>query len=628
MWRRLVARTPVPALCRLALKHRAWYQYRIAREIGLRAAPVYRPLLWRTVFIGVTGSCGKSTTKELIGGILAASMKGRVTPLTENQPEHLAQTILRTRPFDRYSVHEIGVGKAGEPHVIPSSLRLIQPKIGVVTNIGEDHISAFGSKEAIARAKSKLVEALPTDGTAVLNADDPLVLAMRSRCRAQIITYGISSDSVLRAENVRAKWPERLSFKVAYEGDSMVVQTQLCGEHWVCAALAALATALAAGVPLAAAAKALGAVPPFEGRLSPHARSDGVTFVRDDFKAPLWTVPAAFDFLAKADAPRKIVVVGTLADYNNDHRTAYVSVARNARAVADHAIFVGPNAWHVLRVRRHSRDDTVQAFNSLQAAHAYLAALLRPGDLVLLKGGWSDLLWRLMNAESEMPAFAVASTEPSVSESVFGEPSDAVDQAQGADTPIAVVGLGNPDLQHVGTRHNVGRALVDKLAERLQAEWTKRDDAFIAWTQWRGLAVCLIKPIALMNHTGPALKRAFADLDLVPRHAILLHDEVKLEPGRVRARIEGGDGGHLGVRSILHAFEDNKFRRVKIGVGLPPPGQALSDHVLARFRSDEREAIEDAMQLAVDQTLLFLNEMAGIIKAESPTEPMVNCSSG
>jgi PTH1 family peptidyl-tRNA hydrolase len=238
------------------------------------------------------------------------------------------------------------------------------------------------------------------------------------------------------------------------------------------------------------------------------------------------------------------------------------------------------------------------------------------------------LLWQLMNPKTGTPAPGAGSPEPPVVEPASGAASDADAAPAGALAPLAVIGLGNPDPEYVGTRHNVGRALVDMLAQRLQAEWTRTDDAFVAWTRWRGLSLCLVKPTAFMNHTGPVLKRVFAELDLVPRRAMLLHDEVKLEPGRVRARIEGGDGGHLGVRSILHAFEDNRFRRVKVGVGLPPPGRTLSDHVLAPFRTDERETVERAMQQALEQTVLFLDEMAERARAELQAAPGVDQAGG
>ena len=156
----------------------------------------------------------------------------------------------------------------------------MKPRIGVVTNIGTDHISAFGSVEAIAAEKGKLIAALPSHGIAILNADDPNVLAMRSRCAGRVITYGLAPEAMVRAENVSAAWPERLSFTVCFDGQSHTVHTQLPGAHLVHCALAAVAVGLAMGLPLTFAVQAISTVPPFPRRMSPVIRDDGVTFIR------------------------------------------------------------------------------------------------------------------------------------------------------------------------------------------------------------------------------------------------------------------------------------------------------------------------------------------------------------
>ena len=584
-----------------------YYVGRIGREIWPRVAPLYRPLLRRTLFIGVTGSCGKSTTKEMIGGILATSMTGRITPLNLNQPHAVARTILRTRLFDRYSVHEIGIGPRGECS-IAMSLRLIRPQIGVVTNIGEDHICALGSKEAIAAEKGKLVESLPPHGIAILNADDALVTAMHARCRCRVITYGCSARATVRAVNVRSHWPDRLSFTVLHGGQSEHVQTQLLGEHWVSCALAAIASALAAGLSLTAAARALQAIPPFEGRMSPEPRDDDVVFVRDDAKAPLWTIPATLDFLAKARAARKIVVIGTLSDYSH-HRPALVSVAKQASAVADHVVFIGRHAWHVLRTQSHSEGATIRAFSSFQAAHDYVDALLRPGDLVLLKGGWKDRLERLMSRRAAASPDTEGTTET---------PSKAAEpDAEPATLPsLVVVGLGNPGSEYEDTRHNVGQAVIDRIAEQLRVQWSQAENAWIGRGERRGIAVHLVKPITMINDTGAALRRLFHAADFSPRNCILVHDDVDLPVGSIRGRAEGGPGGHRGVRSVLTAFDDHRFRRVKIGIGRPSAGESMANHVLSRFRPDEREALERAKTLALNQVLMFLDELIGAAPAQ------------
>jgi UDP-N-acetylmuramoyl-tripeptide--D-alanyl-D-alanine ligase len=233
--------------------------------------------------IGVTGSCGKTTTKDLIAAILATQARGQRTNKLHKIPESVARTIFTIRPWHRFCVHELSGHKPG---TMAESVDLFRPDIGVVTHVGCDHYRAYRSKEAIAAEKGTLVESLPADGIAVLNADDPYVLAMRARTRARVVTYGLSPAAMVRGESVTSAWPERLSLTVGYEGKKVRINTQLLGEHWASSVLAAVATGVARGVTLAKCARAVERVAPVEGRLSPHETSDGITFVRDDWKAP------------------------------------------------------------------------------------------------------------------------------------------------------------------------------------------------------------------------------------------------------------------------------------------------------------------------------------------------------
>ncbi len=217
-----------------------WHAMR--RQVGLKLAFIYRrALLRRVVFIGVTGSCGKTTTKELIAGVLLSQFKGRRSYAYFNRPTEIARTILGVRPWHAFCVQEISAAGKGGRIPLEGPLGLVKPQIGVITTIGTDHAKAFGTLEATAAHKGKLIAALPPYGTAVLNADDAHVLAMQARCSGRIITYGRASNATVRAENISSRWPERLSFTVFANGQSHAVQTQLCGEHWVSRVLAALA---------------------------------------------------------------------------------------------------------------------------------------------------------------------------------------------------------------------------------------------------------------------------------------------------------------------------------------------------------------------------------------------------
>jgi UDP-N-acetylmuramyl pentapeptide synthase len=219
-----------------------------------------------------------------------------------------------------------------------------------------------------------------------------------------VITFGLGEAADVRASDVRGAWPERLSFTVHHAGTSLAVRTRLCGAHWTSCALAALAVGVAAGIPLADAARALESAESWPGRMSPHESPGGITFLRDDWKAPLWSVGASLAFLREARAARKIAVLGTFSDFAGSTEK-YPRVAREALDVADHVVFVGGNAHRALRARNHPRGDRLRAFATAYEAHRYLGGLLEPGDLVLLKGSVeADHLGRLALARTRQVA--------------------------------------------------------------------------------------------------------------------------------------------------------------------------------------------------------------------------------
>jgi UDP-N-acetylmuramyl pentapeptide synthase len=272
---------------------------------------------------------------------------------------------------------------------------VVAPNIAVVTNIGADHRQAFRTLEAIAAEKVQLLDAVMPGGTAVLNVDDERVSAMARGFRGDVITYGRSSEATLRAESVRSRWPERLSFTLRAGERSHTVRTRLCGEHWITSALAALGVAAAMNLPLELAADALAAVEPPPARMSPVVLN-GVTFIRDDVKAPLWTMDAAFAFLAQARVARKLAVIGTISDYFGSTSRAYRRAAEGALAVADEVLFVGPNAQRALNARGDGLP--LHAFETVNGAVEHLRANLRRHDLVLVKGSETDRLARILQA--------------------------------------------------------------------------------------------------------------------------------------------------------------------------------------------------------------------------------------
>ena len=591
-------------------------------EIGHGAifglAILYRLVLRRVMFIGVTGSTGKTTTKELIAAVLSSRLKGLKnltgTYHTGNLPFGVANTILRVRPWDKFCVQEIAAAKHGNKVGLDRSVALLKPQIGVITNIGSDHLSEFRALETTAEVKGRLIAALPQHGTAVLNADDPYVMGMSKRSHGQVVTYGLGSDAMLRAINLQCTWPDRLSFTVVYKSETYPVQTQLVGTHWAPCVLAALAVGVTMGVPLAAATDAVQSVEPVKGRLCPEFYPNEITFIRDDVKAPLWSIPPALKIMKEAKAKRKIVVIGTISDYAGNSDRKYQSVARQALDVADHVVFVGSRASKCLKAKKSPEDETLQAFNSLEAAGEYLNNLIQPGDLVLLKASDADNFRKITlgqpnGKDSQQPAQALETTaKRSRPRSQLPATESPLPPTSETTTGVrAIVGLGNAGQKYRDTPHNIGKRVLDSLAKTLNGEWTQEEQALVARVEYKGHAIYLIDPLTYVNVTGPVLLKLSQRLGISNSEYLLVHDDADLPFGRVRARAKGGDGGHRGLRSIFQAFRTEEFHRIKIGVGRTY-GKDLGDHVLEEFSATDLPTVETACQEASRCVLEMIEE--------------------
>jgi len=453
---------------------------------------------------------------------------------------------------------------------------------------------------------------------------------MAARTRARVLTYGLSSEADVHACDVSGRWPDRLRMRVRYGAEEVDVQTQLCGTHWTHCALAALATGIAMGIPLRRCAEGLEAAPAFLARMEPVVHADGVTFIRDDWKAPLWTTEASFAFMREAHAARKVVVVGTLSDYGGDASAQYARVARRALEAADHVVFVGDWASRALRAARGADAGRLRAFTHVRDAAEHLNAMLQPGDLVLLKGtNRKDHLLRILLARERAIACwrddcgkqtfcdRCASREvPSGPSAGSARPAVVAPPAASDAALQAVVGIGNPGERFVDTPHNVGHAVLDRLIAMLDLSWRALDRAFVARTHWKGQEVLLIKLQVGVNTSGGALQDLAEQFGFDPRQSIVVHDDLDLPLGTVRARMRGSAGGHRGVASILDACQSDTVRRVKVGVGRPEGGQRAVEYVLRPFAQADRPGVERACETAAQRVLSLLQVRA---REEAPS---------
>jgi UDP-N-acetylmuramoyl-tripeptide--D-alanyl-D-alanine ligase len=553
------------------------------RQARVWAARVYRSCaLTRTTFIGVTGSCGKTTTKELIAAVLRSRFRGSKTPGNINSSHQIARYLFYARPSDQFWVAEVGYG---DDSPFEEAIALVRPKICVVTNVGLDHYSSLRSRDAVAAVKGKLVEAVPQDGTAVLNADDPLVLDMRDRCRGRVVTYGLHDSAMVRAQDISGSWPDRLSLVVTCGGESVRVQTRLCGTHLAPNVVAALAVGHVMGISLADGAEAVSRVEPYEGRMSPVEAPDGITFIRDDRKAPAWAVGASLDFMKAARATRKVVVFGTISDYAGYFRQRATALTGRALQFADAVIGVGKHGTQYLRAQPRP-DQMLRAFRDAPEALEFLQSFLEPGDLVLLKGSQADGLdyivhnWRARNARAASPHLPrpAATAAPTASAT--------------ADWRL-IVGIGNPSPELAHTPHNVGHRALDALASHLGVAWTSDEGTMIADAIVEQRHLRLLKMAAPVNLTGPALQEIATRLGIPPERCLVVLDDMYLPLGAVRQRASGSAGGHKGLESILLAFQTQQIGRVKIGVGKPNDGDVKS-FLLRRFNREQQTIVDAA----------------------------------
>jgi UDP-N-acetylmuramoyl-tripeptide--D-alanyl-D-alanine ligase len=337
--------------------------------------------------VGLTGSSGKTTTKDYIGQLLAR-LGPTVAPAgsLNNELGH-PYTVLKATADTRFLVLEMGARGIGH---IRRLVEVAPPRIGVVLNVGAAHIGEFGSVEGTAQAKGELVEALPPAGVAILNADDALVAAMADRTEARVVLVGESPDAAVRAVDVTLDDRGRASYTLVTAGGSARVRLAVTGRHQVGNTLAAAAVALELGMPVRDVAAALGTVGGVSGRrMDVFDRPDGVTVIDDSYNAnPSSTAAALRALVALGRGRRTIAVLGYMAELGEFETAGHEEVGRLAAELGvDRLIAVAQNAAPILDGARRVESWPGQAILAADQAAA-IGALedLRPGDVVLVKG--------------------------------------------------------------------------------------------------------------------------------------------------------------------------------------------------------------------------------------------------
>lgn len=348
--------------------------------------------------VALTGSAGKTSTKDLIAQVLRSKAPTVFTPGSFNNEIGLPLTALSATEETRFLVLEMGARGIGHIRYLTE---LTPPRIGLVLNVGTAHIGEFGGREQIAQAKGELVEGLPEDGAAILNADDPLVRAMASRTKARVILFGESDEADVRAENVRLTESGQPSFSLRTPSGCSDVTMRLYGEHHVSNALAAAAVAHELGLSADEIAGALSEAGTLSRwRMEVTERPDGVTVVNDAYNANPESMRAALRALAAMGRGRRTwAVLGQMAELGDEALAEHDAVGRLAvRLNVSKLVAVGGREASWLQLGAYNEgswgEESVHVSDA-QAAVDLLRSELRPGDVVLVKASRSVGLERV-----------------------------------------------------------------------------------------------------------------------------------------------------------------------------------------------------------------------------------------
>ena len=345
--------------------------------------------------IGITGSVGKSTTKELVAEVLSQRYRTLKSPGNMNNEIGLPLSILRLSAGYQRAVLEMGFYVPGE---IALLCDIAQPQVGVVTNIGTVHAERAGSQEAIAQGKSELVQALPEDGVAILNFDDPWVRKMEEKTRAQVFFYGLSSEADLWADNVEGQGLEGIRFRLHYQRETLYVRVPLIGRHSVHTALRAAAVGLVEGLTWQEI---------FDGLNQGHTQlrlvavrsKTGALILDDTYNASPESMLAALNLLDELDG-RKVAVLGDMLELGQYERQGHEMVGLRAAQVADSLLTMGTRGHMIAEAARRSgmKKSSVLEFEELDQIIEWLNQNLAKNDSVLIKGSHGLHMDRIVNA--------------------------------------------------------------------------------------------------------------------------------------------------------------------------------------------------------------------------------------
>lgn len=337
--------------------------------------------------VAITGSSGKTTTKDLTAAVLRSRLEVQASPGSYNNEIGLPLTLLGGGPDTQVVVCEMGSRGIGH---IADLCRVASPDVGIVTNVGVAHMELFGSLANVKEAKAELVESLGPSGTAIISADDPVVRTFRGRTQARVLTYGRSRDADVRADNLELSDGGFAHFDIVSEDERVSTDLAVPGEHMVSNALAAAAAGVAFDIPLVEVAEALRDARISSWRMETFVNTDGVVVVNDAYNANPMSMAAALKTVRwMARGSRMAAVLGTMAELGPVSQAEHERVGElAARLGVERVILVGRETEAIASaaIREGVEPEDVALYDDPAEALSDVKGWAKSGDVVLFKG--------------------------------------------------------------------------------------------------------------------------------------------------------------------------------------------------------------------------------------------------
>jgi len=371
-----------------------WRRLRHAHRA--RVVTAARERLAAIPVVAVTGSASKTTTVKLTAHLLGGEPRVGVS-MYANTARDVLGAFARFGPDTEAAVLEASEFPLGN---LDGIARLVRPTVAVTTVSGLDHYKEFRGAAGAAQEMACLLRAVPTDGFAVLNADDEQLSRLRTEVAGRVISFGRNPNADYQATELTAAADHRLVVNCHHRDQQYELQTPFLGAHFHVATLAAVATAHQLGVSWPTIQSRLRSFEPVFGRCSLLAIPDGPVFICDTIKSPAWSVQASFSTLeAFATAPRRTLVLGTLSDYGGSSRKVYRTAWSKARPLVDRTVFLRHSPSHVGATEADSANGEAVFLQTAEEIARHLTSTQLPGEVILLKGSsTSDHLDRIAHS--------------------------------------------------------------------------------------------------------------------------------------------------------------------------------------------------------------------------------------